>query len=573
MKLTKIKALLIVSLGLTFHSCLDLDPQDQLSDPTIWKTPNDYQLFANQFYGWTRDFGSAVYDAPHSDTRSDLMTSSTYNDYSKGINVIPLTDGNYTDNYNRIRRTNLLLQNAMTYPNQEDIKQYVAEAKFFRAYCYFDLVQLYGDVIITKTPLDITSSEMKTARNDRGEVIDFIIKDLEEAISDLPVASALSAAQEGRVTQGAAQAFLSRVALYEGTWQKSRNNMSRGKSLLDVAAKAALAVINSKQYSLFKPDALGDSAQKYLFILEDVKSNPAGMKKSENKEYLFSRRHDEVIAPIGKNITQNCLGNVQWITHKFAAMYLCSDGLPAEGRVVSPKFNGYAKMKTEFENRDNRMRYTLLKPGTSYWGNKFGRTTWLGDEADLKTAKKNLVPNSCSGYYNQKWSTERIVNDNYEGYDYPIIRYAETLLNYAEAVFERDDAISDADLNLSLNLVRLRVNASMPKLSNHFVTSNGLDMQTEIRRERTVELFNEGFRLDDLKRWKTAETEMPQDMLGIKWKGTEFETTWSTASYPRNADGFLIIESGRKWENKHYLYPLPSDQTQLNTNLGQNPDW
>lgn len=79
------------------------------------------------------------------------------------------------------------------------------------------------------------------------------------------------------------------------------------------------------------------------------------------------------------------------------------------------------------------------------------------------------------------------------------------MLNYAEAVYERDDKIENEDLNISLNQVRQRVNASMPALTKEFAQTHGLDMRTEIRRERTVELFNEGFRIDDLKRWKTAE--------------------------------------------------------------------
>ena len=102
------------------------------------------------------------------------------------------------------------------------------------------------------------------------------------------------------------------------------------------------------------------------------------------------------------------------------------------------------------------------------------------------------------------------MKDNFEGFDYPIIRYAEVLLNYAEAVYERDGKIEDKDLNISLNLVRTRVNPNMPGLTNKLVNDNGLSMREEIRRERTVELFHEGFRLDDLKRWKTAEVEMPQ---------------------------------------------------------------
>ena len=150
---------------------------------------------------------------------------------------------------------------------------------------------------------------------------------------------------------------------------------------------------------------------------------------------------------------------------------------------------------------------------------------------------------------------------------------AEVLLNYAEATYELSGSISDADLDMSLNLVRLRVNPDMPKLSNSLINNNGLSMREEIRRERTVELYNEGFRIDDLKRWKTAEVEMPKDILGIQWTG-EFQTEWpNAASYQKDKDGCLIIETGRTWSSKNYLYPLPSDQLQLNPNLGQNPGW
>jgi len=99
-------------------------------------------------------------------------------------------------------------------------------------------------------------------------------------------------------------------------------------------------------------------------------------------------------------------------------------------------------------------------------------------------------------------------------------------------------------------------------------------MRTEIRRERTIELFNEGFRIDDLKRWKTAEIEMPQDMLGIKWTGTQFQTAWTAASTrAKNTEGALIMETGRTWADRNYLYPLPADQLKLNPNLKQNSGW
>ena len=113
----------------------------------------------------------------------------------------------------------------------------------------------------------------------------------------------------------------------------------------------------------------------------------------------------------------------------------------------------------------------------------------------------------------------------------------------------------------------------MPHLTNDFVTTNGLNMLEEIRRERTIELSLEGFRLDDLRRWKTAETELNQPLRGIKYKGTEYETTWSKCPHPRNDDGILVLETGRKWAEKNYLFPLPKDQLQLNPNLKQNPGW
>jgi hypothetical protein len=98
-------------------------------------------------------------------------------------------------------------------------------------------------------------------------------------------------------------------------------------------------------------------------------------------------------------------------------------------------------------------------------------------------------------------------------------------------------------------------------------------MRTEIRRERNIELFLEGFRVDDLKRWKTAETEMPMNLLGIKWKGTRWETRYlvnGNPPFPVDANGNLILEAGRKWAEKNYLLPVPTQQIQLNPNLKPN---
>lgn len=572
MKIIKLSILsLIALLAMTFQSCLDLEPKDQLAETNLWKNAEHYRLFASQFYGWTRDFKS-MDSGLHWDGRSDLITGSTPDVYSNGTNTIPTEDKtNYKEVYDKIRQINILLEKSESYSIPEDIKMYVGEAKFFRAYLYFDLLQLYGDVIIVKNTLDITSPELYISRNPREEVSDFIIADLQDAIGDLPTHKELSSTEAGRATREVAQAFLSRVALYEGTWQKFRNNTERGKKLLDIAAKAANDVIESNSFSLFKPDELKTEAYKYMFILENVQSNPANIGKAGNTEYIFSRRHDEAVAAIGHNVTKGRFANsgVNFITRKLANMYLQSTGLP-----IDPATWDYSKMDSEFKNRDNRMTNSMMVSGKPYWSNTGPRVTWQGDADDIANASiKSFRPNYGSGYHNQKWATERLVADTREGYDFPIIRYAEVLLNYAEAIFERDGNITDDDLNKSLNLVRLRVNPEMPKLTNKFVSDNSLDMRTEIRRERTIELLDEGFRLDDLKRWKTAETEMPMDLLGVKWVGTEFQSAWPGATYDKNAEGCLILETGRKWENKNYLFPLPADQVKLNPNLGNNPGW
>lgn len=558
---------------LTFQSCLDMEPKTQLADTNYWQTPDHFKLFATQFYGWTVDF-KQLDDSPHSDVRSDLRTGITLDVYSNGTNSIPSSDKTYTNNYNRIRQVNTLLQQAEGYAAPADIETSVGEAHFFRAYCYFDLLQVYGDVIITRTPLDIDSPEMQMARNSRDEVVDFILEDLEEAIRLLPEANEISSKDEGRLSSQAASAFLSRVALYEGTWQKFRNggqNNDRSSALLDIAATSAHDVIESGFFELFAPEELGTEAYKYLFILENDKSNPAGITKSGNKEYIFTRRHDPTLASIGFNITQGRLGNAVYVTRKMANMYLQSNGLP-----INPQTWDYSKVDSEFKDRDNRMSNTLMIPGHTYWGTGGGRIDWTGSAEEIANAShKNFMPSTGTGYFPHKWCCERDgVPTGMEAYDYPIIRYAEVLLNYAEAVFERDDKISDEDLAISLNLTRKRVNPNMPDLTNAFVSANNLDMRTEIRRERTVEFYDENFRIDDLKRWKTAEEEMPMNLTGVKWRGTEYETKWSDASSKTmDAEGCIIYEQGRVWEEKHYLYSLPIDQLKLNPNLKQNPGW
>src|SRR2546430_17027290 len=185
-----------------------------------------------------------------------------------------------------------------------------------------------------------------------------------------------------------------------------------------------------------------------------------------------------------------------------------------------------------------------------------------------------------TGYMLRKFLDETVEATQFAGeYDFKEFRYGEVLLILAEALFERGGVISDADLSRTINLLRARV--GMPALNNTFVTSNGLDMLTEIRRERTVELAFEGFRRDDLRRWKTADTEMPQALRGVKFVGTEYQQRDPALKVGTDiqvdAGGFVVSELAASRQfvvPKHYLNPIPLQQIQLSKGtLTQNPGW
>lgn len=579
MKLKKyITAGCLAALGVMLPSCMDLEPKAEMADNLVWNKAENFQLFANQYYGFLEDHDRWFGDTPHSDLRSDLLATKTVNAFSQGTNTVPVSDGYYTGAYKQIYYCNLLLKNAADFGDQGAIKVPVAEAKFFRAYSYFNLVQLFGNVTLITEPLDLDSEKLYGPRDDRGAVIDQCVQDLldaEAGLPDIPTA-------EGRLCKDAARAMLSRVALYEGTWQKfhtdganTTSTNSRAASLLKMAADAAKRVITANHYKLFKDNTLGIQSYRYLFILEDEQCNPAGLQKSANSETILARRH-RLGDKTGRNTTHALTSALNFApTSKLAEMYLCQNGLPIEvNGVPNPQFKGFSGKNSEYTDRDNRMATTLLAPDQKYFDNDGAwREKWNDD--DYAKCKTVGAPNSSTGYLVWKWAVERHVDDYYESYDFPVLRLAEVYLNYAEAMFELNNRIDDADLTW-LNEVRKRVNPDMPDLTNSLVSSNGLSMREEIRRERTVELFMEGFRMDDLKRWATAPQEMSQDLTGIHIPGTWYETNWANHGHPLDAEGHIILYTDRgawKTSPKLYLNPLPSDQLQLNPELKQNPGW
>jgi hypothetical protein len=544
-------ALLTLALG-----CKDLNlgPKDQLSDASFWKNPDQFRLAANKFYFALR--GAHNYTELNSDVATgsgnSAMTSMSNGSYLPTAN----TDL-WTDSYKGIRETNYLLTKATESGLGSEIDRWVGEALFFRAYHYWNLVKTYGGVPLITTVLDVSSPEVYTPRATQQEIIDIIIADLDNAVPKLLKQSELSAGEMGRVTQGAALALKARAALYQGTWLRYHAEGSPTAMIAD-AITAAQQLIASNEYQLYT-DSGPTKSYKYFFIL-------AG---DDSKEVILARRYYAGRAT--HNWTRELWFNYMIPTKKLADLYLCMDGLPI---TISPQFAGYDSLATtEYQNRDPRMAMTFIVPGSDVFKESGFLPVFPGFSGSSATR---------TGYMLRKFSDETDAAAHGAGqYDFKEFRYGEVLLILAEALFERDGVISDGDLNRTIGALRRRVGMPDSSATNAFVNSNGLNMLTEIRRERTVELAFEGFRRDDLRRWKTAETEMPQALRGVKFVGTEYEQRDSTlvigTDIKVDAGGFVVAEAAAVRQfivPKHYLDPIPLQQIQLSHGtLTQNPGW
>jgi len=548
----------IMAVFLVLAACnkqLDLVSQENITDATFWKTGNDFKLAANELYQGLDRFG-------FDDTESDIAYNFP-NSVSNGTLTVSETSDTWTNSYNYIRSCNNIVTKGGSLTDV-DIKRYVAEAKFFRAWYYWKLLRLYGGVPLITKVLATNDTALFTRRSSQAATADFILKDLDDAQNDLPVQSDLSSPEIGRITKGAALSLSARVALYEGTWEKFRSGADAAQ-YLDKAVTSSNAVITGGAYSLYT----GSGAQSYRYNFIE-----AG---DDSKECILDRRYARNI--LGHDMPYEYDGTGYNPTKKLADMYLDTTGLP----ITSPAtvFQGYGTMVSEFQKRDPRMTMTMIIPGT-LTNRVFFPVTKVANYPDKPQRNFN------TGYILYKYMSEDPIANNSGqlgdaslfDYDRHLIRYAEVLLIYAEALFEKNGALTDADLDLSINVVRDRV--GMPHLTNAFVAANGLDMRTEIRRERTVELALEGFRYDDVRRWKTAETELAQDVEGIKIKGSTWQSypLYSDPVYQSRTDGggFMIAETNRLFDpSRNYLQPLPTKEVAFYTASGhvleQNPNW
>ena len=535
---------------------LERSPQN-INDQTYWTSPSDLQTYANAFYD-ILPHGVSNYD----DTWSDNQVPRGVESYIWGQYAVPTEDGSWSKSaWSNLRYINYFMTHYGTVTGDEgEINRYVGEMRFFRALQYFSKVMTYGDVPWLEEDMNTDSPELYGPRTPRNEVIQHIIDDLDFAIEWLPEGRVSSG--DNRLTADVARHIKARVCLYEGTYYKYHTELGyEWQSLLQEAVDASDALINSGNYSIYN---MNDPEHDYynMFIMEDKSNLSEAILYIDYADPL--RRHN--------------WGHGAWeantgFSKDFIDSYLYADGLP---KALTSYPTDDATIAEEFANRDPRLKQMVLN-------NEFfeGNSAFQGHEVADDNAYVNTF--CTTGYQTIKGYDPATGHLGYtlETADGIAYRYAETLLINAEAKAELG-TINQSDLDKTINVLRDRVGMPHLMMEVGFTDPNwpdyGYDLSPllqEIRRERRIELAGEGFRWNDICRWKAGKLfENPMTYVGKKvTTGTRTDEGYAIV-YPDYTNPDLSIGgNSRKWKDQRYLLPIPTNELQLNPALEQNPGW
>lgn len=602
-------------------------PQDQLTDESFWKTETDIKLMLNSLYplyiighqsGWAQDKSPAL-----NVTGSPLMYGDVYSDNcvktgnefrSMAGELIVPTDATAASGWYwwNLRKVNFFLNRYDRADiSQEKKNAYAAEAYFFKAWDYYQKVVLFGDVPWITRDLNVDSEELYAARTPRVEVMDSVLMCINKAIEWLPTKENQ---ESERLNKDQANFLKARICLFEGTFRKYHTELGLQESAnkwLEEAVKACEALLG--KYSLYKN---GEKTYWKMFTATDVSGNPEvilARNYLENKvghaaQRYFNQNHDN----------RQSMGATRGLVDE----YLCIDGRPIyiggseNSYEKNPNFVGYGKW-TELENRDPRLTQTICRPGEYV-------TIYKGGVLDIE---KNGITypglsysdrgSTVTGYRVIKHWMGDMVEENrtLNGIQAAIeFRYAELLLNYAEAKYELNGTLSQADVDLTINALRERAGFDFSKYPTAKLTvgqepadprldkiyAEKLDyavspLLREIRRERRVELAIENHRYEDLMRWKAG------NLLTVPFRGMNFLAVQdlydgSHTANPETAvkvelgktvfadeDGFVIcypkspyqntVKGTLPWEDYRYYWPIPKEELVMNPNLVQNKGW
>lgn len=591
---------LLLALGPLSGCDLEQNPVATSSKAAVFGTETGLDLYANSFYNWLpsadnitradalsdyaarRDIPSFVRPGVYSSRVTDNTSASAYELVALG--------GDWNWGWGTLRNINYFLVNNTDPGVPADVRaHYDGLARFFRAWFYFEKVKRFGDVPWIDRPLDVSDPQLYGPRDPRALVMDKVIEDLDFAIANLRTVNEPS---RTLITQDVARALKSRVALFEGTMRKYHPELglsASANSWLELSAATARELMDSGRYSLFTGAGV-DGSYRQVFIrdapvttevlLTVASSTALGVRHAANWWYTS--------ATTGVRFS---------FIRPFIHTYLNVDGTPFTDR------EGYETMTfpEEMKGRDQRLGQTIR-------AHDYRRVN-----AGVAIPAPPAFSYTFTGYHPIKWSVDDVAVDggNNNTNAVSVFRYAEVLLNYAEAKAELGTLI-DAEWAETVGALRGRAGitgglTALPTAVDPFLQSTyfpdiASPVILEVRRERGIELALEGFRFYDIVRWRRGELmEMPwtgiyvpeanQDMdldedgkpdvhfftvqptsttTGVLYinvnsdyrltGGTSGEITWRTAV-------------PRQWEAKNYLYPIPENHLLTNPALQQNPGW
>ena len=566
-----IGAVLFLMLNACQKNFLDRKPLDQVASSDYFKSPKDLETYVNQFYNGTLFPIVANYG---SDFNSDNGVSTNFDARLAGTRT--LDDAGAID-FSMVRSVNYFFDNYKRIEGNAafaDYKQSVGEAFFFRALIYFELLQGWGDVPWFTSVLGTQSPELLKQRDPRNVVADNIITDLDSAALYLQPNKTDGAS---RVNKWIALLIQSRVALYEGTWEKYHAGdpfavtNPQPEKYFNKVVEATTKIMESGVYSIY---STGSTNTDYYDLFSRQRSYSGNTEVMFWKSYNNGLGKGEAVFTRDRNYRQRT-PNEHSETKELADSYLCTDGNPISGNSL---FKGDANIGLEMQNRDPRFFQTLGMPGQPWVIKADGSIT--NYDALYAILNQGVEQYSPSGYVLRKGYDDREIYQipQYEETPGIIYRYGEVLLNFAEAKAELGTITQD-DIDKSIKILRDRV--GMPNLIiSDIVADPKWDFPTlspiinEVRRERRVELASEGFRFDDIMRWAAA------DELIVGKRPHGFKASQLAVNpYPVDANGFLDpyqqkLPGGYGFRiDRDYLNAIPKDQLLLNPALVQNPGW
>lgn len=578
------KIFFIILVLISATSCkkfLDRTPPDKLTEAQAFSTENTLQLYINSFYQTMLPTGNAIFEG---DVMADITVPNNVPAYISG-KTTAVNAGGW--GWGSLRNINYFLENYNMNPDIPEARRahFGGIARFFRAYFYYNMVKQYGDVPWYSTAMSVDDEALYKARDPRTQVMDSVLADLNFACNNISDVKNTTSTQ---VTKWVALAYKSRICLFEGTFRKYHtelNLMASANQWLEEAASAAQLLMESGQYAIYntgKPQ----SDYRSLFISENPVTTEVllaavynnALKKWHNAAWWFNS------ATLGARLGLN---------KTFVNTYLNIDG------TSFTDLPGYEtiEFQDEVKNRDHRLQQTIR-------AGDYKRTDGSPAPPDFTV--------TYSGYQIQKFSLDDKYHDTRtESYNsIPIFRYAEVLLNYAEARAELGTLTTD-DWDKTIKVLRTRAGiqaTAMPLVADTYMQTEFFPAISdaallEIRRERGIELAVEGIRYDDLKRWKAAKL-LEKDYVGlyVPAKGQLldlnedgiYEVSFVDAVPPTKVPGVVYFvlnnttsklsngNSGnllwltnvpKSFEEKQYYYPIPLNETILNPNLEQNPGW